>query len=42
MKNGMVLLATMLLMVSCQALDTESEIAKAEKGSENVKVQDAY
>lgn len=39
MKNGMVLLATMLLMVSCQALDTESEIAKAEKGSENVKVQ---
>ena len=39
MKNGMVLLAMMLLMVSCQALDTESEIAKAEKGSENVKVQ---
>lgn len=39
MKNGMVLLATMLLIVSCQALETEVEKNKPETGSENVKVQ---
>ena len=39
MKNGMVLLAMMLLMVSCQALETEVETIKPETGSENVKVQ---
>lgn len=39
MKNGMVLLATMLLIVSCQALETEVEKNKPETGVENVKVQ---
>lgn len=39
MKNGMVLLATMLLIVSCQALETDVEKNRPETGSENVKVQ---
>ena len=39
MKNGMVLFAMMLLVVSCQALETEVETTKSENGSVNVKVQ---
>ena len=39
MKNGMVLLAMMLLIVSCRALETDVEKNKPEMGSENMKVQ---